>query len=139
MVDPAGMWRGAGSGLDGRRLATHARLASTALLPLSAAFPATTPAGSGSAPTMVVMEAGGAAVPHAVMRNASSNRATQRTLSPYLMTAECGDDCAMAGSPDNGYPNVVPLQRVPFQCSMRAPLSPLPTAHALRADVVVTP
>jgi hypothetical protein len=45
MVDPAGMWPGAGSGPPGRRLATQARLASTTLLPLSAAFPVATPGG----------------------------------------------------------------------------------------------
>src|SRR5215469_961254 len=88
MVDPAGMWPGAGSGPDGRRLATHARLASTALLPVSAAFPVTTPAGSGSAPTTVVMECGGATVPHAVRSNASREMVAQRTLSPYLVTRD---------------------------------------------------
>lgn len=88
MVDPAGMWPGAGSGPDGRRLATQARLALTALLPVSAAFPMATPAGVGSAPAPVVTEVGGAAVPHAVMNNPSTKKAAQRTLSPYLVTAE---------------------------------------------------
>src|SRR5215831_8047032 len=88
MVDPAGMWPGGGNGPDGRRLATQARLASTTLLPLIAAFPVTTPGGSGTAPMAVVTGAGGTAVPHAVIRNASRQRAARRTLSPRLMTTE---------------------------------------------------
>ena len=88
MVDPAGMWPGAGSGPDGRRLATQAGLALTTLLPLSAASPVATPEGAGAAPVAVVMEAGGAAVPHAVMRNASRQKAALRTLSPHLMRTE---------------------------------------------------
>src|SRR5215467_12582190 len=88
MVDPAGMWPGAGSGPDGRRLATQARLALTMLLPLSAACPVATPEGDGTAPVALVMAAGGAAVPHAVMRNASRQRAARRTSSPHLRTTE---------------------------------------------------
>jgi hypothetical protein len=88
MVDPAGMWPGVGSGPDGSRLATQAGLALTTLLPLSAAFPVATPEGEGTAPVAVVIGADGAAVPHAVMRNASRQRAALRTLSPHLMTTE---------------------------------------------------
>jgi hypothetical protein len=79
MVDPAGMWPGVGSGPDGRRLDTQARLASTTLLPVIASFPVTTPAGDGTAPGAVVMGAADVAVPHAVMRNASRQRAALRT------------------------------------------------------------
>jgi hypothetical protein len=88
MVDPTGMWPGGGSGPDGRKLATQAGLALTTLLPFSAAFPVTTPAGAGSAPMAVMMGAGGAAVPQAVTTNASREMAAQRTLSPYLVTTE---------------------------------------------------
>jgi hypothetical protein len=82
------MWPGAGSGPDGRRLAAQAGLALTTLLPLSAAFPVVIPEGDGTGPVAVVMGAGGAAIPHAVMRNASRQRAALRTLSPHLRTTE---------------------------------------------------
>ena len=91
MVDPAGMWPGAGSGPDGRRLATQARLASTALLPLSAAVPVARPEGDGTAPMEALTGAGRAAVPHAVARhaavsNVSRPTAALSTLSPRIAT-----------------------------------------------------
>jgi hypothetical protein len=97
MVDPAGMWPGAGSDPDGRRLATQAGLASTALLPLSAAGPDTTPEGDGTALVVVMMTgADGPAVPHAVMRTASRQRAAQRTLSPqFIMDEQVRQECAL--------------------------------------------
>jgi hypothetical protein len=88
MVDPAGMWPGAGSGPDGRRLATQAGLALATLLPLSAALPVATPEGDGTALVAVVTGPGDAAVPHAVMRNASRQMAALRTLTPRLVTPE---------------------------------------------------
>jgi hypothetical protein len=99
MVEPAGMWPGAGSGPDGRRLATHAALALTTLLPLIAAFPVATPAGDGTAELPVVMVGGGAAVPHAAISDASRHNAapvaaarypgvTHARIVPRLMTPE---------------------------------------------------
>src|ERR1700730_15502297 len=97
MVDPAGMWPGAGSGPDGRRLATQAGLALTTMLPLSAAFTVVTPEGDGTAPEAGAMGAAGAAVPHALMSNASRPRAALRTLSPHLTTAErVYQECTLA-------------------------------------------
>jgi hypothetical protein len=97
MVDPAGMWPGAGSGPDGRRLATQAGLALTTLLPLSAAVPVVTPEGDGTAPAAVPMGAAGPAVPHALMSKASRQGAALRTLSPHVTTAERVDqECTLA-------------------------------------------
>jgi len=84
MVEPAGMCPGAGRGPAGRRLDTHAGLASTGVPPTVATSPVATPDGDGTTPAVVTPD-GGETVPHATVMSKSKQGKTPLTTAPRMM------------------------------------------------------